>query len=88
MTRRELQGLLIGVVVLSLAALLPLLDTGYALSLGVTIAMYVVLTTSWTLFSGPTHYISLATAAFFGLGMYVVGGGLELLPFHALVAIA
>ncbi|SVC36497.1 uncharacterized protein METZ01_LOCUS289351, partial [marine metagenome] len=26
--------------VLSLAALLPLLDTGYALSLGVTIAMY------------------------------------------------
>ena len=88
MTRRELQGLLIGVVVLSLAALLPLLDTGYALSLGVTIAMYVVLTTSWTLFSGPTHYISLATAAFFGLGMYVVGGGLELLPFPALVAIA
>ena len=88
MTRRELQVLLIGVVVLSLAALLPLLDTGYALSLGVTIAMYVVLTTSWTLFSGPTHYISLATAAFFGLGMYVVGGGLELLPFPALVAIA
>jgi branched-chain amino acid transport system permease protein len=88
MTRAELYGLLIAIVAFSLAALLPLVNTGYALSLGVTIAMYVVLSTSWSLFSGPTHYISLATAAFFGLGMYVVGGGLDLLPYPALVAIA
>ena len=27
------------------------------------------------LFSGPTNYISLATAAFFGIGMYIVAGG-------------
>ena len=88
MTRAELYGLLIAIVAFSLAALLPLVNTGYALSLGVTIAMYVVLSTSWSLFSGPTHYISLATAAFFGLGMYVVGGGLDMLPYPALVAIA
>ncbi len=50
--------------------------------------MYTVLATAWTLFSGPTHYISLATAAFFGLGMYVVGGGVELLPFPVLVLLA
>ncbi len=37
--------------------------------------MYAVLCTAWTLFSGPTHYISLATAAFFGLGTYTVGLG-------------
>ncbi|MBF0278978.1 MAG: branched-chain amino acid ABC transporter permease [SAR324 cluster bacterium] len=50
--------------------------------------MYTVLATSWTLFSGPTHYISLATAAFFGIGMYTVAGGLELLPFPFLVFLA
>ena len=88
MTRRELYGLLAGIFLFAVAALLPVVDTGYGLSLGVTIAMYTVLSTSWTLFSGPTHYISLATAAFFGLGMYVVGGGLEIMPFPLLVMIA
>lgn len=70
------------------AALLPAFDTGYWLSLGVTIAMYTVLATSWALFSGPTHYIALSTAAFFGLGMYVVGGGIDHLPLPVLVLIA
>jgi len=32
--------------------------------------MYVVLTVSWVVFSGPTGYISLAPAAFFGVGIY------------------
>ena len=53
------------------------MDSGYWLALGVSIAMYAVLATSWTLFSGPTNYISLATAAFFGVGMYIVGLGVE-----------
>ena len=69
-------------------AALPFADQGVWLSLGVEIAMYTVLATSWTLFSGPTHYISLATAALFGLGMYVVGGWVEVLPFPVLVLIA
>ena len=88
MTRRELYGLLISILVFTLAAMLPFVNTGYGLSLGVTIAMYTVLSTSWSLFSGPTHYISLATAAFFGLGMYVVGAGLSLFSFPVLVTIA
>jgi branched-chain amino acid transport system permease protein len=50
--------------------------------------MYTVLATSWALFSGPTNYISLATAAFYGIGMYTVAGGFGLLPFPALVALA
>ena len=41
--------------------------------------MYAALCTAWTLFSGPTHYVSLATAAFFGLGTYAVGRFLVLL---------
>jgi branched-chain amino acid transport system permease protein len=32
--------------------------------------MYIVMAVSWTLFSGPTGYISLAPAAFFGVGVY------------------
>ena len=40
------------------------------------------------MFSGPTNYIALSTAAFFGIGMYIVGAGLPYLPFAALVAVA
>jgi branched-chain amino acid transport system permease protein len=32
--------------------------------------MYAILAVSWSLFSGPTGYMSLATAAFFGVGIY------------------
>jgi branched-chain amino acid transport system permease protein len=32
--------------------------------------MYIILTLSWVIFSGPTGYISLAPAAFFGVGIY------------------
>lgn len=88
MTGGEKRGLVIAVIVFAAAAFLPLLDTGYWLSLGISLAMYTVLATSWTLFSGPTHYLSLATAAFFGIGMYVVGAGVELLPVPILILIA
>jgi len=33
--------------------------------------LYIVLTVSWGTFCGPTGYISLASAAFLGIGMYV-----------------
>ena len=33
---------------------------------------YLVLTIAWALFSGATRLVSLATAAFFGVGMYTV----------------
>ena len=44
--------------------------------------MYIILTVSWVMFSGPTGYMSLASAAFFGVGVYtmaVLGGELPLL---------
>jgi branched-chain amino acid transport system permease protein len=49
----------------------------YWLGIGVDVMMYVALATSWVLFSGPTHYISLATAAFFGIGGFLVGSGMS-----------
>ena len=88
MTPREIRIFLLVAVLFILAALLPVADSGYWLSIGVTIATYMVLSTSWALFSGPTHYISLATGAFYGIGMFIVGGGIDLLPYWVLVVIA
>jgi branched-chain amino acid transport system permease protein len=50
--------------------------------------LYASLCTAWALFSGPTHYVSLATAAFYGLGTYSVALGIDILPYPLLVAIA
>lgn len=88
MTAAEIRTLILAVLALGVAALLPLTGSGYWLGLGLNIAMFTVLATSWALFSGPTHYISLATAAFFGLGTYTVGLGFETLPYWSLVALA
>jgi len=88
MSAREVRILVIAAILFVLAAFLPLTGNGYALSIGVTIAMYVVLSTSWALFSGPTHYISLATAAFYGLGTMVVAMGIETLPYPLLLLIS
>lgn len=88
MSAGETKALVAGAMIFIAAAFVPLFNTGYGLSLAVTIVMYTVLTTSWMLFSGPTHYISLATAAFFGLGMYVVAGLIEVLPYPVLLVLA
>lgn len=69
--------LLIAAALAVLAAFAPLVLNGYWLSIGVTMMMYIALTLSWVLFSGPTHYISLATGAFFGVGGYMVGAGMS-----------
>jgi len=49
---------------------LPLYGSLYSIILITTLLMYSNPTVSWTLFSGLTGYMSLATAAFFGVGIY------------------
>jgi len=49
--------------------------------------IYIVITLSWALFSGPTRYISIATAAFFGIGIYTSALAGELLPFPLVVCL-
>lgn len=88
MRSNEIQSLAVAAILLVIAFCLPYYGSDYLLSLGITIAMFTVLATSWALFSGPTHYISLATAAFFGLGTYTTGLGFETLPFWALILLA
>ena len=53
----ELKSLVWCAVLLVLAACVPLVANGYWMSIALTIAMFTVLATSWSLFSGPTHYI-------------------------------
>lgn len=77
MSGRDWSNIGISAVLLAVVACLPLTGDAYLLTIGITIAMYTVLATSWALFSGPTHYISLATAAFFGLGTYTAAIGIE-----------
>jgi branched-chain amino acid transport system permease protein len=57
-------------IILLLLVALPFVRPGYTVVLAYTILLYIVLTMSWVLFSGPTGYFSLATAAFFGVGIY------------------
>jgi branched-chain amino acid transport system permease protein len=60
---------------------LSLYASPYTVIMVTNILMYVILTVSWVLFSAPTGYISLATAAFFGVGIYTsatLGGHLPL----------
>jgi branched-chain amino acid transport system permease protein len=69
-------------LILILLATLPLYIPPYPVISLTSIIMYIVITVSWAIFSGPTRYISLASAAFFGVGVYIsaVLGQALLLP--------
>jgi branched-chain amino acid transport system permease protein len=68
-------------IILVLLATLTRYGSTYTVILLTSIMMYVVLTVSWVVFSAPTGYISLAPAAFLGVGIYtsaVLGNKLPL----------
>ena len=69
-------------LIIILLATLPLYIPPYPVISLTSIIMYIVITVSWAIFSGPTRYISLASAAFFGVGVYIsaVLGQALLLP--------
>jgi branched-chain amino acid transport system permease protein len=58
----------------------PLYANGYYLALGISILYFTILATAWAMFSGPTRYVSLATAAFIGLGAYTAAVLGETMP--------
>jgi branched-chain amino acid transport system permease protein len=75
-------GWIISIVLLALLVTLPFYGSPYTIILMTALIMYIILTVSWTMFSGPTGYISLATAAFFGVGIYtmaILGGKIPML---------
>lgn len=74
-------------VILVLAAALPLYASAYNVILLTSILMYIVLTVSWVIFSAPTGYVSLAPAAFFGVGIYTSAILGRALPLPVVIAI-
>ncbi len=69
-------------------ATLPLLCPPYFVVLFTAVFMYVVITVSWAIFSGPTRYISLASAAFFGVGVYTSALFGKALPLAIVILLA
>ena len=79
-TSKNLYLLVLLILVLILLVALPFYTSAYNIMLLCNILMYIIITVSWVL-SGPTGYISLASAAFFGVGIYtsaVLGQSLPL----------
>ena len=56
---------------LAALAVFPAVAPAYHVALGLALLADVALASAWTLFSGPTRYLSLAAAAFYGVGAYV-----------------
>lgn len=83
--RSFLLGLLC--LILILLATSPHYIPPYTVILLTSILMYIIITVSWAIFSGPTHYISLASAAFFGVGVYASAILGFVLPLPAVIVI-
>jgi branched-chain amino acid transport system permease protein len=81
------RDLLILTALALLAPAVPWLGSEFAVSMGLSCLMYAALSSSWALFCGSTRYMSLATAAFFGLGAYASALWLGDLPWLAVVAL-
>ncbi|MBW1781538.1 MAG: branched-chain amino acid ABC transporter permease [Deltaproteobacteria bacterium] len=77
----------LAVLILLLLVATPLFAPIYTTILLTSILMYMIIAVSWTLFSGPTGYISLASAAFFGAGIYTSAVLGMALPFPLVVVL-
>ena len=80
--------ILVALALVAVAALPFFVQSAYFISYSINVLQYGVLATAWTLFSGPTRYISLATTAFFGIGAYTVAVLSETLPWFAVLGVA
>ena len=69
------------------ALAVPHYGSDFVVSLSLSCLMYAALASSWSLFCGATRYMSLATAAFFGIGAYTSALTLEQLPWLGAVGL-
>ncbi|MET0334746.1 MAG: branched-chain amino acid ABC transporter permease [Rhizobacter sp.] len=86
--RQPLSRDLLVLAILAMAALaLPHYASDFIVSVALTCLMYVTLSSSWSLFCGSTRYMSLATAAFFGIGAYTAAITLGQLPWALVIVL-
>jgi branched-chain amino acid transport system permease protein len=89
LSRNRIISLAILGVIFVLLALLPvLMPDSYWVTRISEYMRYSILAISWVLFSGPTGYMSLATAAFYGLGFYMAAILNGPLPFAVVIILA
>ena len=69
-------------------AFAPLFATTYYLSLLTSVLVWVGLAISWHFFSGTTKYVSLGSAAFFGIGVYITAIFSKILPIPLVLLLA
>ena len=81
---------MVGFLILLIAFVItfPLYSGAYPTRVLTVMLMYTVLAVSWTMFSGTTGYMSLAPAAFFGIGIYSTALLQHYLPFPVIIIIA
>ena len=65
---------------LAAAALVPLVAGDYWVGVGISLAMAIALTQSWSILSALSGYVSLGHVVFYGLGAYVVVASWGTLP--------
>src|SRR5665648_504898 len=88
MTRDKGITLWLLIIAFLILALLPQFTSGYVVTLLIDVLKFAVLTVAWVVFSGPTGYMSLATAAFYGLGFYIAAVFSGTVPFPLLIILA
>jgi branched-chain amino acid transport system permease protein len=76
------------ILVVAALALAPLFAKIYYLSLLTSVFAWIGLAVSWYFFSGTTKYVSLGSAAFFGIGVYVTAIFSKLMPFPVVLILA
>jgi branched-chain amino acid transport system permease protein len=74
-------------IAIAALAVAPFLVSGSQLVTLITLLEFGTLTLAWTMFSGPTRYVSLATASLFGVGVYTTALLRDSLPLAVLVII-
>jgi branched-chain amino acid transport system permease protein len=81
----KILGIIFVLFMLVLLVVTPLFAQIYTTILLTNILMFMIISVSWTLFSGPTGHISLASAAFFGIGIYTSAVLGMVLPFAVVI---
>ncbi len=78
----------IPLVILVILGFLPLYGWAYGVTLFTVFLEYIIMTISWVIFSGTTGYISLASAAYYGIGIYAAALLVDKIPLILVVFIA
>jgi branched-chain amino acid transport system permease protein len=87
-TKNNIFAVAVPLVAFVVLGLVPTMTQGYAVTLLTDIMRYAILTVGWLIFSGPTGYMSLATAAFYGIGFYAAAVFNGPVPFAVAIIIA